>query len=161
MQSVQRGLKTPPKKLIITLYEHGLAPVLGRMILLLTTTGRKTGLPRITPLQYELIDGAYCVGSARGASADWVRNILLNPLVSVRVKNETFPGKAEVICGSQQVADFIEIRLQRHPRLISAILRMDGITEKPTRAVLEKYAESLALVKIKQLTGGESGWQGE
>ena len=46
-----------------------------RMVLLLTTIGRKSGLPRITPLQYEEIDGAYYVASARGAQADWFRNI--------------------------------------------------------------------------------------
>lgn len=148
VQPAQRRLKTPPKRLILTLYKHGLAPVLGRMILLLTTTGRQSGLARVTPLQYEYIDGFYYVGSARGISSDWVKNILANPLVSVRIKNMVFSGKAEVICEPKLVADFIEVRLKRHPRMISAILKMDGITEKPTRPVIEKYAENLVMVKI-------------
>ncbi|HUS79158.1 MAG TPA: nitroreductase/quinone reductase family protein [Patescibacteria group bacterium] len=48
---------------------------MGRMVLLLTTTGHKTGLPRVTHLQYEEVDGAYYVGSMRGTrptgSATW------------------------------------------------------------------------------------------
>ena len=52
-----------------------------RVVLLLTTTGRKSGLPRVTPLQFEEIDGAYYVGSARGAQADWFRNIVSNPQI--------------------------------------------------------------------------------
>ena len=50
------------------LYAAGLGPLVGKIILLLTTTGRKSGLKRITPLQYEEIDGKYYLGSARGPS---------------------------------------------------------------------------------------------
>lgn len=39
------------------LYVLGLEPIIGRIVLLLTTTGRKSGRPRVTPLQYEEIDG--------------------------------------------------------------------------------------------------------
>jgi len=46
-------LPTPPNRLMKALYAVGLGPVVGRLVLLLTTTGRKTGLPRVTPLQYE------------------------------------------------------------------------------------------------------------
>ena len=40
------------------------------LVLLLTTTGRRSGLPRTTPLQYEEADHAVYVASARGAQAD-------------------------------------------------------------------------------------------
>ena len=49
-------------------YRRGIGPT--RIVLLLTTIGRKTGLPRVTPLQFEQIDGAYYIGSARGQDAD-------------------------------------------------------------------------------------------
>ena len=65
----------------ITLYRLGLGPLIGRLVLLLTTTGRKSGLPRVTPLQYELIDGAYYVGAALGLKADWLRNLQADPRV--------------------------------------------------------------------------------
>ncbi|MEJ2757947.1 MAG: nitroreductase/quinone reductase family protein [Anaerolineales bacterium] len=52
-------------------YKVGLAPLIGKIVLLLTTTGRKSGLPRVTPLQYECLDGVYHVVSVFGTKADW------------------------------------------------------------------------------------------
>ncbi len=49
-----------------TAYKLGLGPLIGKVILLLTTTGRKTGLARVTPVQYELIDGVFHIGAVFG-----------------------------------------------------------------------------------------------
>ena len=46
-------IRVPPQ----LLYSLGLGPIYGRLVLLLTTTGRKSGLPRVTPLQYEEVNG--------------------------------------------------------------------------------------------------------
>ena len=64
------------------LYALGLDSLQGRFVLLLTTIGRKSGLPRATPLQYEEVDGQYRIASARGTEADWYRNILANQVSS-------------------------------------------------------------------------------
>ena len=101
------------QKLHRVLYAIGLGPVIGKIILLLTTTGRKTGLKRVTPLQYEEIDGKYYLGSARGLQADWVRNIQANHNVEIRVKSLTFQGQAKVVTDPARFADFVEVRLQR------------------------------------------------
>lgn len=142
-------LRPPPPKLIKLLYTIGLGPIIGRMLLLLTTTGRKSGLPRVTPLQYEEIDGLIYVGSARGTQADWFRNIPANPRVHVRVESRQFQGVAEPITDPVQIADFIELRLRRHPRMIGAILKSEGLPAVPSRAQLEDYARNLALVIIR------------
>jgi deazaflavin-dependent oxidoreductase (nitroreductase family) len=96
--------KYPPR----LLYALGLGQVYGRLVLLLTTTGRKTGQPRVTPLQYELIDGKIFIASARGTKADWYRNILSNPEVEVRVKSRRFKGLAEPIADLEKTTDFLE-----------------------------------------------------
>lgn len=134
------------------LYALGLGPLIGRVILLLTTTGRKTGLKRVTPLQYELIDGKYYLGSARGLAADWVRNIQANPQVEVRVKSTRFHGQAEVVTDASRLADFIEVRLKRHPLMIGLIMqKAHGLPRQPSRAQLEQLAEKEALVIITPL----------
>jgi deazaflavin-dependent oxidoreductase (nitroreductase family) len=140
--------KMPPNRLILRLYEGGLAPLLGRFILLLTTTGRKSGLPRTTPLQYEVVNGAYYLGSARGKQADWFRNIRLEPQVTVRVKNHVFDGLAEPVTDPARITDFLELRLSRHPRMVGKILQMEGLPSRPTRSQLEDYARRLAMVII-------------
>ena len=137
------------QKLHRVLYAIGLGPIIGRIILLLTTTGRKTGLKRVTPLQYEEIDGKYYLGSARGLQADWVRNIQADPQVEIRVKSLNFQGQAEVVTDPCRIADFVEVRLQRHPLMIGMILqRVHGLPKQPSREQLEVLAENEALVIV-------------
>jgi deazaflavin-dependent oxidoreductase (nitroreductase family) len=137
------------QKIHRVLYAIGLGPVIGRIILLLTTMGRKSGLPRVTPLQYEQINGDYYLGSARGLKADWLRNIQSNPNVEIRVGANRLRGKAEVITDLSKIADFLEVRLRRHPRIIGLIMeKAHGLPRCPTRAQLEELAKTGALVIV-------------
>ena len=130
-------------------YTFGLGPLIGKMILLLTTRGRKSGRPRVTPLQYEEIDGCYYLAAALGGRADWVRNIQADPRVQVRVLRRCFSGRAQIIRDPGRIADFLALRLQRHPRMVAAILRSAGLSIPPSRADLEQYAVRLALVVVQ------------
>jgi deazaflavin-dependent oxidoreductase (nitroreductase family) len=149
MQTSPRPFRTPPANLIPSLYRLGLGPLIGHFILLLTTTGRKTGLPRVTPLQYEELDGEFYLASARGVKADWFRNLLADPCVHVRVKNRQFTGWAEAVTDTSRIADFLEVRLKRHPRMVGMILKSEGLTASPSRSELEQYAHGLALVIVR------------
>ncbi len=139
----------PPNNVMKTLYAIGLGPLIGRLVLLLTTTGRKTGLPRVTPLQYEEIDGTFYLGSSRGQQADWFRNILANPHVEIRIKSRRFRGLAETVTDPLRIADFLELRLTRHPKMIGMILQSEGLPAQPERAQLEAYAAKLAMVVVR------------
>jgi deazaflavin-dependent oxidoreductase (nitroreductase family) len=142
---ILRFMHLPPR----IVYAIGLGPLVGNIILLLTTIGRKSGKPRVTPLQYEEIDGKIYLGAAIGQKADWFRNIQANPKVEVRVKSRRFSGLAEAITDTKQIADFLEVRLRRHPRMIGAMLRAEGMRMPPERSDLEQYATQLTLVAIK------------
>lgn len=141
-------MKPPGVKIFKTLYKIGLGRLVGRLILILTTTGRKSGLPRETALQYEEIDGKIYIGSSRGIRSDWFKNILVDPRVWVRVKGSYFQGLAEPVVDSQRIADFLVLRLQRHPRMVGEILKSEGLPVKPDRDRLEQYAQNLAMVII-------------
>ena len=128
------------------LYAVGLGPLIGKIILLLTTTGRKSGLKRVTPVQYEEIDHKYYVGSARGRQADWFRNIQADPRVEVRVKSLHFQGQAEIVLDPVKIADFLEYRLRAHPRMVGMMMKMHGLPSKPSRSQLENLSANLAMV---------------
>ncbi|MCC6616059.1 MAG: nitroreductase family deazaflavin-dependent oxidoreductase [Anaerolineae bacterium] len=147
-----RTIKRPPQ----LAYAIGLGPLIGRIVLLLTTRGRRSGLPRVTPVQYEELDGVYYVGSSRGLDADWCRNILADPHVSVRVKARRFDGLAEVTTDRARIAAFLDLRLQRHPRMVGAMLRAEHLPPHPTREQLEGAAAHLALVVIRPLDGASA-----
>jgi deazaflavin-dependent oxidoreductase (nitroreductase family) len=128
-------------------YRKGLGPT--GVVLLLTTVGRKSGLPRTTPIQYEKIDGAYTVGSARGPQADWYRNVLANPRVEVQVKKLSFKGTAEAVSDPARVADFLAYRLKRRPIFIGLTMRLEGLPIFFKRADLERFAAQKTMVIIR------------
>ena len=142
--SIWKILKYPPQ----FFYAIGLGPIYGRLVLLLTTTGRKSGLPRVTPLQYEEMEGKIVIASARGTKSDWYRNILVDPNVTVRVKSREFNGLAKPVENPERVADYIKYRLRKHPRMIGFIMRRDGFPHNPTREDLVAYSANRALVII-------------
>jgi len=126
-------------------YRHGFGPT--HIVLLLTTTGRKTGLPRITPLQFEEIDDLIIVGSARGIESDWFKNILDEPRVHVQIKNREFEAIAEPVTDTKRVTDFIELRVKRHPVMLRLIMLLaDGLPPNFNRDQLEKYCSHRAMV---------------
>jgi deazaflavin-dependent oxidoreductase (nitroreductase family) len=119
-------------------------------VLILTTIGRKSGEPRSTPLQFEEVGEVYYVASARGEKADWYRNLVACPQVNVQVGDTCFSTFAKPITDLGQIADFLELRLMRHPYFMRAMLRLEGLPRKYSRADLEKFAERLAIVALPQ-----------
>jgi len=111
-------------------YALGLGPLIGRFVLLLTTSGRKSGRPRVTPLVYEQRGGTIIVASARGHSADWLRNILANPKVRVRVGRRQFDGIAEATTDREKIADYLQRQMERNPAAFGAILRSEGLSSR-------------------------------
>lgn len=72
-------------------------PSVGGRIMVLTHTGRKTGLKRRTPVNYAEVDGdIYCV-AGYGPRSDWYRNLVADPRVEVWLPGEWWEGLAEEV----------------------------------------------------------------
>jgi deazaflavin-dependent oxidoreductase (nitroreductase family) len=68
----------------------------GAPLLLLHTTGARTGQQRVNPVMYQKVDGGYAVFASKGGAPDnpdWYYNVLANP----RVTAEIGAGKAELV----------------------------------------------------------------
>ncbi|HEV8459903.1 MAG TPA: nitroreductase family deazaflavin-dependent oxidoreductase [Gaiellaceae bacterium] len=77
----------------------------GSKTLLLTTTGRKTGEPRTTPLIYENSGDDYVIVASKGGAPDdpgWYRNLQKDPNVELQVKDEVFRAHARVAEGDER-----------------------------------------------------------
>jgi deazaflavin-dependent oxidoreductase (nitroreductase family) len=75
-------------------------PFMGRQVLILTTTGARTGEPRTVPLVYSRDGELYViVASKGGAPTDpiWYRNLVANPIVTIEVGGETFKARATTV----------------------------------------------------------------
>jgi deazaflavin-dependent oxidoreductase (nitroreductase family) len=113
----------------------------GMRMLLLTTTGRRSGQPRTSPLVY-LPDGDRLVVFATYGGQDvdplWYGNLLADPKVTVEVGTETYTAVATPVTGAERDrlwdAQVVAApAFGRYPRLTSRVipvvaLERDGAT---------------------------------
>jgi deazaflavin-dependent oxidoreductase (nitroreductase family) len=74
-------------------------PFAGAPLLLLHTTGAKTGQERVNPMMYRKVDGGYAVFASKGGAPtnpDWYHNLVAHPSVQAEIGTETIPLVARV-----------------------------------------------------------------
>ena len=72
-------------------------PEVGGRIMVITHTGRKTGIRRRTPVNYTVADGEVYCTSGFGGKSDWYRNIVADPKVEVWLPDGWWAGVAEEV----------------------------------------------------------------
>ena len=80
-------------------------PFLGRNLLLLHTTGARTGEDRLAPVVYTTDGDAIVIVASKGGAPThpaWYLNILANPAVTVELGDETFQARATVAEGKDR-----------------------------------------------------------
>jgi deazaflavin-dependent oxidoreductase (nitroreductase family) len=137
-------------------------PDVGGRILVITHTGRVTGLKRRTPLNYAIIDGDIYVTAGFGSRSDWFRNLKANPEVQVWLPQGWWSGAAEEVTDPSQ-----RLALMRQVLIGSGIVApIFGIQPKTmTDEQLDQVTETYRLVRIRRqqaCTGpggpGELAW---
>lgn len=81
-------------------------------LLLLHTTGAKSGQPRVSPLAYFRIDGKLIIiGSFAGApvSPAWVHNLRANPHARVEIGTDSFDVAAHELPADERAALFDKV----------------------------------------------------
>lgn len=99
----------------LLLWRMGLGPVLGRLFMILTTEGRKSGLPRHTPLEYHVVNGRPHVVAAWPQS-DWHRNLQANPRVTIQTAAGTQSMVARRLASDEELSDLFDYA-ESHPTL--------------------------------------------
>ena len=94
-KALRFGLRLP-----IWLYRAHLGWMLGSRFLMLTHTGRKSGLPRQTVVEvvgHDKTTDTYYVASGWGEKSNWYQNIRKTPQVTIQVGGRKFQSEAEFI----------------------------------------------------------------
>ena len=79
----------------------------GVTTLLLTTTGRRSGQPRTTPLIYGRAGERYLVVASRGGAPEhpgWYQNLVAQPVVQVQVMADRFSARARTATAAEKPA---------------------------------------------------------
>ena len=61
---------------------------------------------------------------------------------------QTYIGYAKPFTDPALIADFLELRLQRRPKFVGTLLKLEGMSPSPTREELLEYAAKRAFVAI-------------
>ncbi len=80
-------------------------PFEGAPLLLLHSTGAKSGMERVHPVVYQPVDGGWAVfASKAGAPTNpaWFHNLVANPAATIEVGADTVPVAARVLQGTER-----------------------------------------------------------
>lgn len=150
-----RGVARMLYRLPIWLFRLHLGWLLMNRFLLLTHTGRKSGLPRQTVLEVlhsDLERTRYVVLAGWGAQADWVKNVEKTQEVVIQVGQRAVFAQAMLVSPEESEALLLAYA-RRYPRLMRALFRvllgyhLDG-TEDDVRAL----AHQSIVMAFKALT---------
>jgi deazaflavin-dependent oxidoreductase (nitroreductase family) len=80
-------------------------PFAGAPVLILHTTGAKSGQERVNPMMYQQVGDTIAVFASKGgapSNPDWYHNLVKNPSVTAEVGTETKPFTARVADGDER-----------------------------------------------------------
>ena len=123
-----RGLARLAFRAPIWLYRAHLGWLLGHRFVLLTHTGRKSGLPRHTVLEvvrYDKHTGACIVASGWDTKSDWFLNVTANPIIVMQIGSQCSAATAKRLSpevGAQELLDYS----RRHPLALRELAHFMG-----------------------------------
>jgi deazaflavin-dependent oxidoreductase (nitroreductase family) len=101
----------------------------------LTTTGRVTGNPHEIEIWFGLDEGTLYLMSGGMDKSDWVKNLLKNPSVTVRIAKRTFPATARLVTDEKEA-------------MTARNLLADKYNERKANGSLSRWARSALVVGI-------------
>ncbi len=108
----------------------------------LTTTGRVSGKPHEIEIWFALQNTMLYLLSGGGDKADWVKNLRVNPTVTIRVAKRTFTAQARIVSDQPE-------------EMIARNLLADKYKEREADGSLDEWARTALPVAI-DLSQGES-----
>ncbi len=131
---------------MLTLWRLGLGgwfkiwPEVSGSVMVLTHTGRKTGLERYQPLNYAIVDGDIYFIAAFGGISDWYQNLKAKPDVEVWLPDGWWSGVAEDISDSPARIKLIrEVMIRSGFAAYAAGLQPHKMTDEEIEAGSRKY----------------------
>ncbi|MHA2281759.1 MAG: nitroreductase/quinone reductase family protein [Promethearchaeota archaeon] len=148
---VLKKYKRINKFLILPLYRLKILPLFGfgRIILILTIKGRKSGKTRKIPLEYHWINNVITIFSGRGEDSDWLKNIRANPNdVMVKHGFHSFQPRLEFITDYEDKLNIIKWYVIEHKRSAKFLFGWRPKIDDPDTTNFTKMLDSLVMVRL-------------
>lgn len=145
-----RGITRRLLRLPIWAYRLGLSRLMVQMrLMVLTTWGRKTGLPRHTAIEYRAHGSQIYVVSAWGQRPNWYRNLLAHPVARIRRGPQTLNARAVVVSDPSEALRALYLFRQRAPFVYDPVLARLSNQESVTPRSLVDVSDQFTIVRLE------------
>lgn len=111
----------------LLLWRLGFGPLLRDRLLVITHTGRRSGLPRRTVVEYHQLGERKYVVCAFGRRAQWYGNILADPLVTIQAADGPEAAVARRVTDDEELLAVYALMQQRNPLMLGWYLDSAGV----------------------------------
>jgi deazaflavin-dependent oxidoreductase (nitroreductase family) len=139
-------------RLQVFLLRHNLAGRLGQFAMVITTSGRKTGKPRSTPIDY-VRDGESVLAFTL-PHRHWYRNLRHRPDAVIVIRGERMDVRAEFVDDDAGRRRIIETYQRERPGMLA---RMHQLAADASIDAINEAAKSRAFVRFWPRSRGASG----
>jgi deazaflavin-dependent oxidoreductase (nitroreductase family) len=126
-----------PLRLPIVLWRLGLGPLVARFgvrrgyLVVLTVTGRSSGVPRHTPVVPHVVGGQTYVWCPYGGRSQWYRNVIADPVVTVQSRRGTQVMRAVGIEDVDEANEVVSELRRFDAAFLRSYLAAEGIADTP------------------------------
>ncbi len=148
-----KGIYRQLVRLPLGLYRLGLGEVMDTLgILVLTTRGRSSGLPRHIPIDYRVHGSKIYLVSAWGTHPDWFQNLQQTRIVTVRRGEHIFSARAHVVDNTGEVLRVLHLFRKRAPVFYDALIAKLASIENVNSRILPDISNQFTVVRLEPLT---------
>ncbi|HEX2619410.1 MAG TPA: nitroreductase family deazaflavin-dependent oxidoreductase [Phototrophicaceae bacterium] len=117
-------------------------------ILVLTTRGRKSGLPRHTLLEYRRHGNKLYILSAWGTRPDWYHNLSEFPCATVKLGNQIFSVEATPVTDKSEAQRVLYMLRRNLPILYDSVFKTMSTADRINLHTLAEVADEFTIVRL-------------
>jgi deazaflavin-dependent oxidoreductase (nitroreductase family) len=145
-----RGLARLAWRAPIWLYRLGLGGLLGGRFVLLNHIGRKSGQLRqavVEVVGHDEATGAYLVASGFGEKADWYKNVMVHPDITIQVGRKQMAAHVERLPLPQATEVMLDYS-RRHPATLRTLAGLLGYRSDGSEADVRFLAGVIPILAL-------------
>jgi deazaflavin-dependent oxidoreductase (nitroreductase family) len=118
----------------------------GNILMVITTTGRKSGKPHSTPIGYQP-DGDAVIAFNLGGNSNWFKNVLRTPLVTLSIKGQQRAMHGELVTDPAEIERIVTLYQKAQPNIVE---RFWGLTAESAPEVRTAVKERVKFLRFRQ-----------
>ena len=134
-------------RLQVFMLRRGMMGQASESLMVITTTGRKTGKQHSTPIGY-LRDGDRMIAINPRGRSNWYKNVLANPAVTLNIKGRDIQARGEHLTDEAEIDRLFELYRTTKPDVVR---RLFGVPVDAPEEALTQARDSRRFVRFQSV----------